>query len=134
MTIAEQFASRYATLNTDCNDPAYDDTAVMQFEEDIYEAAHLIPVDPEDEHCTDYLYVFEDGSAMIDASTGMKVAAPDTIKELQELQHQWEKFRMEWFYDRPSCDRRSVFDRKECAEEFRQSVLEGSGTSAPTGS
>jgi hypothetical protein len=106
----------------------------MRFEEDIYEAANMIPVDPEDEHCTDYLYVFDDGSATIDGSAGMKVATPDTIKELQELQRQWEEFQKEWFFEHPSYDRRSVFDRKECAEDFRDSVLHGSGEGGPTGS
>jgi hypothetical protein len=114
MTIAQEFASRFAALNTD------DDTAVLRFEEDIYGAAQMIPVDPEDEHCTDYLYVFKDGSAVSD---NMKVAAPDTVRELQELQRQWEEFRREWFFNHPGRDRRCVFDRAECAGEFRKSVL-----------
>lgn len=123
MKIAEEFASRLETLITDPNDHAYDDGAVIRFEEDIYAVAHRIPVDPEDENCVDYLYVFEDGSA-IDGSEGMKVATPDTIKELQELQSQWEEFEFNWFIEHPNRERRSVFDRKECAEEFRNKVLQ----------
>jgi hypothetical protein len=98
----------------------------MRFEEDIYEAANLIRVDPEDENCTEYLYVFADGSA-IDGSDDMKVATPGTVKEVQELQRRWEEFEFGWFIDHPSRDRRSVFDRMECAEEFRKRVLEVSG-------
>jgi hypothetical protein len=134
MTIAEQFASRYEALVTDSNNPAYDEAAVMQFEEDMYGESNMIPVDPEDEHCTDYLYAFEDGSAMIDGKKDMKIATPETIKELQQLQRHWEKFQREWFFEHPSYDRRSVFDRKECAEDFRDSVLHGSGEVGPTGS
>ena len=66
MTIAEQFASRYAVLKTDKN-RKYDDPALIEFEQDIYEATTMaIPVDPEDELCSDYIYVFADGS-LIDA-------------------------------------------------------------------
>jgi len=122
MTIAEQFASRYAALKKDCNDLAYDDAAAIQFEEDIYEAAQMIPVDPEDEHCTQHIFVFCDGSAVIGGD--WTVATPDTVRELQELQRQWEEFQRDWYFDHPSRDRRSVFDRMECAEEFRKSVLD----------
>lgn len=132
MTIAEQFASRYEPLSTDSNHPAYDDPAVMRFEQDIYEAARLIPVDPEDECCAEHLFVFSDGSAVVGGD--WTVASPETVKELNELQRQWEEFRSNWFFDHSSRDRRSVFDRMECAEKFRQSVLEGSAEGGPVGS
>ena len=77
MTIAEQFASRYAVLNTDKNRD-YDDPALIEFERDIYEATTTaIPVDPEDELCSDYIYVFEDGSG-IDADE-YNVLRPEAV-------------------------------------------------------
>ena len=128
MTIAEQFASRHATLHKDRKDPAYDDAAVRRFEEDIYEAAQMIPVDPEDGHCTEHLFVFSDGSGIVGGDCA--VAPPDTVKEFQELQCKWEEFQKDWFFDHPSCDRCSAFDRRECAEEFRKSVLDVSDDSS----